>query len=55
VLTAEFHGDRVSLATYLGAVLHDAARDLCRLNPDPGPDPADLFARFISWTRRDPP
>jgi hypothetical protein len=52
---AEFDGDRVSLAVYLAAVLHDAARDLTRLKPDPGPDPADLFTRFIAWTRRDPP
>ncbi|MBB5112802.1 hypothetical protein AB0K27_25890 [Micromonospora echinospora] len=31
--------------------LFDAAADLLRLNPDPGPRPDELFHRFVAWTR----
>jgi hypothetical protein len=27
-------------------------RDLYRLNPHDGPEPATLFTRFLAWTRR---
>ena len=50
----EYAHDRVSLSIYLSTVLHEAAADLYRLAPNPGPDPADLFARFLGWTRRRP-
>ncbi|MEH1099067.1 hypothetical protein [Micromonospora sp. CPCC 205561] len=31
-------------------LLHEAAGDWLRLRPRP-PDPAELFARFVGWTR----
>jgi hypothetical protein len=51
----EYAHDRVSLAIYLSGLLHEAAGDLYRLTPNPGPDPAELFARFLGWARRGAP
>ncbi|WP_405426117.1 hypothetical protein [Micromonospora sp. NBC_00617] len=44
----------MALSIYMASQLFDAAADLCRLNPDPAPDPAELFARFLAWTARPP-
>lgn len=51
-LVAEYADDRIALSIYLCAVLHEAAADLYRLNPQDGPDPAALFARFLAWVPR---
>lgn len=51
LLGLEYRGDRIGLAIYMAGMLFDATGDLLALNPNPGPQPADLFARFISWTR----
>ncbi len=37
--------DRVGLAIYAGMQLDHAAREV------PAADPADLYERFVSWTR----
>ncbi len=51
-LIAEYAHDRIALSVYLCAVLHEAAADLDRLDPDEGPTPAALFARFLAWVPR---
>ncbi|MFC6019466.1 class I SAM-dependent methyltransferase [Plantactinospora solaniradicis] len=50
-LTIEYAADPVALHVYLGTVLQDAIDDLYRLNPQPGPDPAAMYARFLAWAR----
>ncbi|NES26397.1 hypothetical protein GCE86_28260 [Micromonospora terminaliae] len=49
LLKAEYADDQIGLSLYLCGLLHEAARDLYRLNPDDGPAPADLFRRFVAW------
>jgi hypothetical protein len=44
-LIASFGGDRVSLAVYMATDLVRAARDLSESTP------AELYVRFIAWTR----
>jgi hypothetical protein len=51
-LVTEYAHDRVALSIFLCAVLHEAAADLYRLNPQDGPDPAVFFARFLAWVPR---
>ncbi|MEO3781362.1 hypothetical protein ABGB16_32145 [Micromonospora sp. B11E3] len=48
-LLHEYARDRVALLVYLGGQLHDAADELYRLNPHDGPEPAQLFDRFLGW------
>ena len=48
-LSVEYAADRVALNVYLGSALYTALDDLYRLNPNPGPDPAVVFRRFLSW------
>ncbi|MBE1486173.1 hypothetical protein [Plantactinospora soyae] len=50
-LLSEYRHDRVALHVYLGSALFAATADLYRLNPEPGPDPAALFSRFLGWAR----
>jgi SAM-dependent methyltransferase len=50
-LTIEYATDPVALHVYLGTVLQHAIDDLYRLNPQPGPDPAAMYARFLAWAR----
>lgn len=50
-LVIEYAADPVALHVYLGTVLQDAIDDLYRLNPQPGPDPAAMYARFLAWAR----
>jgi hypothetical protein len=54
-LKAEYVGNLVALSIYMATMLYEAAADLHRLNPEPGQDPAELYARFIRWTRYTPP
>ncbi|MGN9813032.1 hypothetical protein ACTMSW_27225 [Micromonospora sp. BQ11] len=49
-LRVEYAHDPVGLSVYLCALLHDAAVDWLRLRPA-APDPAELFTRFVGWTR----
>ncbi|MDW3847079.1 hypothetical protein NMK34_10750 [Micromonospora sp. BRA006-A] len=51
LLLLEYRRDRVALSIYMAGCLFDAAADLLRLNPDPGPRPGELFHRFVAWTR----
>ncbi|WP_422771244.1 hypothetical protein ACN28C_32190 [Plantactinospora sp. WMMC1484] len=37
------------LAADLAEAFAAAMRDLYLLNPDPGPDPARMYARFLGW------
>ncbi|MFG3557875.1 hypothetical protein ACGGAQ_26200 [Micromonospora sp. NPDC047557] len=55
-LRREYAHDQIALSIYLCTVLHDAATDLYRLNPQGGPDPRALFTRFLAWAtpRGDP-
>jgi hypothetical protein len=48
-LLREYADDRVALLVYLGGMLHDAAGELHTLHPHNGPEPRQLFARFLSW------
>ncbi|MEO3775556.1 hypothetical protein ABGB16_01640 [Micromonospora sp. B11E3] len=48
-LLREYADDRVALLVYLGGQLHDAADELYRLNPHDGPEPRQLFDRFLGW------
>ncbi|NJP33528.1 hypothetical protein HCJ94_16435 [Micromonospora sp. HSS6-12] len=48
-LLREYAHDRVALLIHLGGLLHDAAGQLHTLNPHDGPDPAQLFDRFLGW------
>ncbi|MEO3816401.1 hypothetical protein [Plantactinospora sp. B24E8] len=48
-LPAEFRLDPLALFVYLGICLYEATADLCTLNPNPGPDPIVLHARFLGW------
>lgn len=50
-LLREYTADRVSLSVYMAGVMHEAAGDLWRLNPSE-PELANLFGRFLAWTRR---
>ncbi|GAA3772198.1 hypothetical protein GCM10022225_69430 [Plantactinospora mayteni] len=50
-LTVEYSADPVGLHVYLATMLQDAVDDLYRLNPQPGPDPAAMYARFLAWAR----
>ncbi|MER7891323.1 hypothetical protein ABTX15_16000 [Micromonospora sp. NPDC094482] len=49
-LRVEYAHDPVGLSVYLCVLLHEAAGDWLRLWPHP-PDPAELFTRFVAWTR----
>ncbi|MFK3985246.1 hypothetical protein ACI2K4_33340 [Micromonospora sp. NPDC050397] len=44
-LAVSFAGDRIGMATYMAERLVEAARDLR------GSSPAELYDRFILWTR----
>jgi hypothetical protein len=49
LLKAEYEADQVGLSVYLCGVLHEAARDLFRLNPHDAPTPREMFERFVAW------
>jgi hypothetical protein len=49
-LLAEFRGDRLSLALYLGILLREAIDDSYRVGHRP--DGANLHARFLGWLPR---
>ena len=50
-LAIDYARDPVGLALYLASALQSAVDDLYRLNPDPGPDPTVMHARFLAWVR----
>ncbi|MEU5668779.1 hypothetical protein ABZ749_00145 [Micromonospora sp. NPDC047753] len=50
LLRVQYGTDRVGLSIYLASQLFDATADLYQLNPEPGPDPRELFERFLAWT-----
>lgn len=50
-LLHDYRDNRIALHIYLGSALFAATADLHRLNPQPGPDPAVLFTRFLGWAR----
>jgi len=51
LLAVDYVTDPAGLAVYLATQLQQAYVDLAALNPDPGPDPAALQARFLAWAR----
>ena len=55
LLRVEYGTDRVALSIYMASQLFDATADLLKLNPEPAPDPAELFDRFLAWTAQPPP
>ncbi|MGW5556704.1 hypothetical protein ACWER9_05695 [Micromonospora sp. NPDC003944] len=52
LLRVEYGTDRVALSIYMASQLFDATADLLTLNPEPGPDPRELFDRFLAWTAK---
>ncbi|MEU8311678.1 hypothetical protein ACFYPF_03400 [Micromonospora sp. NPDC005223] len=54
LLRHEYRQDRVSLSVYMSSCLFDATGDLLALNPNPGPQPGELFDRFLAWTAPKP-
>ncbi|MEU5944568.1 hypothetical protein ABZ793_03295 [Micromonospora sp. NPDC047465] len=48
-LLREYAHDRIALLIHLGGLLHDAAGHLHTLHPHDGPDPIQLFNRFLGW------
>lgn len=52
LLRVEYGTDRVALSIYMASQLFDATADLFTLNPEPGPDPRELFDRFLAWTAK---
>ncbi|MET8349243.1 hypothetical protein [Micromonospora sp. NPDC005206] len=55
LMRVEYRADRVALSIYMAGQLFDATADLYRLNPNPAPDPQELFNRFLAWTAQPPP
>lgn len=51
LLSVEFATDPTGLSCYLAGQLQAAMADLSALNPDAGPDPVALHARFLAWVR----
>lgn len=54
LLRTEYRANRVNLSVYMAGMLFDATADLMKLNPEPAPDPGELFNRFLAWTGRGP-
>ena len=48
-LIREHADDLTYLRIYLASCMHDALRDLVRLNPYEAPTPEVTFRRFLSW------
>ena len=51
LLAVEYATNHVGLSVYLASALYTAIDDLHRLNPNPGVDPAEMFERFLAWSR----
>ncbi|WP_347404837.1 hypothetical protein [Micromonospora sp. WMMD1102] len=51
LLVVEYVVDPVGLSVYLATMLQAALEDHRRLSPDPGPDPARMYARFLGWAK----
>ncbi|MEU7773670.1 hypothetical protein AB0C44_20315 [Micromonospora taraxaci] len=50
LLRVEYDRNRASLAVYMAGQLFDATGDFLKLYPDTGPNPEQLWARFLAWT-----
>jgi hypothetical protein len=50
LLKAQYDQDQVALSIHMCGVLHEAVRDLYRLNPHEAPAPRAMFDRFVGWT-----
>nr|MDT0661065.1 hypothetical protein [Micromonospora sp. DSM 115978] len=48
-LLREHGDDPVWLRVYLASAMHEALRDLVRLNPDSVPTPDVIWRRFLAW------
>lgn len=48
-LNREYANDGTALRVYLNVMLFTAITDLRKLNPHPGPQPEEMWARFLSW------
>ncbi|MFC8902056.1 hypothetical protein [Micromonospora sp. NPDC057140] len=44
----------MGLSVFMAGMLFDATGDLVKLNPNAVPPPAELFERFLAWTKRGP-
>jgi hypothetical protein len=49
VLLREHADDLAWLRIYLASMMHEALRDLLRLNPHTAPAPAVIWSRFLAW------
>ncbi|WP_027659837.1 hypothetical protein [Salinispora fenicalii] len=49
LLKAEYETRQSSLSIYLAGLLYEAMHDLYHLNPHDGPNPRELFDRFVAW------
>ncbi|MFF0719246.1 MULTISPECIES: hypothetical protein [unclassified Micromonospora] len=49
LLRVEYDDRWLDLAVYLSGLYFEATHDLFRLDPDGGPTPPELFARFVAW------
>ncbi|GGL88216.1 hypothetical protein [Micromonospora yangpuensis] len=54
-LLAEYQDSPLSLFLYLAGCLHNAIDDLHQLHPSDTGSTADVFDRFLGWTRGGPP
>lgn len=51
LLPIDHYADPLTLHAYLATMLQAALEDLHQLNPESGPDPARMYARFLGWVR----
>ncbi|MBE1485448.1 hypothetical protein [Plantactinospora soyae] len=51
LLPLDYYDSPTALHVYLATLLQEAVEDLTRLNPDPGPDPQRMHARFLGWVK----
>ncbi|WP_026184826.1 hypothetical protein [Salinispora vitiensis] len=49
LLKAQYETQQPSLTIYLAGLCYEAMHDLYHLNPHDGPNPRELFDRFVSW------
>ncbi|MBF9134591.1 hypothetical protein I0C86_37530 [Plantactinospora sp. S1510] len=49
LLPIDYYADPLALRVHLATLLQAAVEDLQRLCPEPGPDPARMYARFLGW------
>ncbi len=49
LLPLDHDNNQIALYRFLGTQFSDAAIDLYQLHPNPGPDPRELYERFLGW------